>query len=181
MLTSFSSFLKCQSWIQIKQNCRNWQKLWHVTLWQWWDDHCEIRPFLATFRSEFISWNQHQNISRFHSSSACYNWWQLPRRAQYDNPSSFLLHSPATLTRADCCLSVCGFLFSLWTFDWELQLTLVTATATSLPRPVSIHYPDTHQSCPHQHYNHRPYLHLSSLHSLKFSKVAWESFGFDIK
>ena len=92
-------------WIQIKQNCRNWQKLWHVTLWQWWDDHCEIIAFLATFGSEFISWNHHQNISRFHSSSACYNWWQLLRRAQYDNPSSFL----PQLAQADCCLSVCGF------------------------------------------------------------------------
>ena len=31
------------------------------------------------------------------------------------------------------------------------------------------------------HPSHLPNLHLSSLHSLKFSKVAWESFGFDIK
>ena len=52
----FPSSWSVRLWIQIKQNCRNWQKLWHVTLWQWWDDHCEIIAFLATFGSEFISW-----------------------------------------------------------------------------------------------------------------------------
>ena len=164
-MTSFSSFLKCQSWIQIKQNCRNWQKLRHVTLRRWWDDHCEIEHFWQPLDQ---SSSAGINIKTFHDFIH-----PLPVIIDDSCRGEHNMITPAvSCSSTDCCLSVCGFLFSLWTFDWELQLTLVTATATSLPL-VCVHtLPDTHQTCPHAHYTHPhlPNLHLSSLHSLKFLK-----------
>ena len=151
-------------------------KIKHVTLRRWWDDHCEIEHFWQPLDQ---SSSAGINIKTFHDFIH-----PLPVIIDDSCRGEHNMITPAvSCSSTDRCLSVCGFLFSLWTFDWELQLTLVTATATSLPL-VCVHtLPDTHQTCPHAHYTHPhlPNLHLSSLHSLKFSKVAWESFGFDIK